>query len=178
MQTRFNQRQSGQPGGAPNGAASANPFAALDPNAGGERFPPLPYDFQGVVEIIKTAHLTMKGNNAVTELRVVDAETPGVTVGAIHSYVQPIGDKWGYGIAKFAKMVFAAGALDDAAQAEAVAEAQQGVGVMNAALGAAGGVAKYGENPLAGCKVRVYVTRGKSDGEGGTYRDHAWSPFE
>jgi hypothetical protein len=176
--TRFNV-PNGAPGATPPAPrASGNAFSALDPNAGGERHPPLPFDSTSVVEIVRTTRAQNTGDCMVTEVKALESDVQSVTPGAKFAIIQPIGDRWGYGIAKFANMVFTAGNCTPEEISEMVQEARAGHGVVNAACGDAEGVAKYGDNPLGGKRIRVYVTRGKESDKGGHFPNYSFSPVE
>ena len=175
--TRFGQ---GKPAGnvAAGGAPKGNLFSGLDPNAGGSRNPPLPFDTTCVVEVISTERKQVTSDVVVTEIKVLESDSEAVTIGGTYAIIQAVGDKWGYGIANVTKMAFALGNCTPEEQEEFVADARAGHGILNAACGEAEGIAKHGENPLAGYRMRVYTTRGKEDDKGGHYRNHQFSAIE
>ncbi len=175
MATKFGNKGGATPA---TGKARNNPFAGVDPNGGGARLPRLPFDSTSTVRIDSTERKTMSGDNVVTEFTIVESDNAGVKAGAQYAYVQALGDQWGYGAAAFTRMVIAAGNLNEAEIATLLAEAAEGLSIVNAACGDADACAKHGENPIAGATVRVHCTRGKEDGKGGHYPEYTFSPVE
>ena len=173
MASRFGQGR----GGAPAANTKKGRFAGVVPGGGRRR--QLPYG-NYVVEIEDSERRTLQGDTFVANFKVLESDVAHVKPGAQFSYVQSMKDTWGTGAGKVLDFVIACGNCDDEQIEEIMAEAnaEPPVSIVDAACGAAEAVAKHGENPLAGCKVRVFTSQGQPDQQGGHYTDHAWSPFE
>lgn len=167
MSTRFGNRG----GAAPAGGKGR--FAGVSPTE--SRFPQLPFDFSGVVEVIETRNAKVKGDTFIADVKVISSDVDSVAVGENFAWVQAMTDKWNTGAGKVMRFVIALGGMDDAEIQKMMAEAEQGVSVVDAACGVA---TEYGENPLAGARAHVRVTRGQPDKSGGFWRECAWSPAE
>lgn len=172
--TRFGNRG----GGAPAQAAPRGRFAGVNP--AGNRFPLLPLG-RHLLEVVETRRATQRGDTFVADVKILESEEPDVKEGTMYSWVQSMKDTYNVGAGKVMAFAAACGGLDEAGVEEMIAEADQGQSVVDAACGVA--VPKYGENPLAGCKVEVQVAKGKDvtrQGQptGDWYRDCAFTPHD
>jgi len=171
MTTRFGNRTAGVTSPA---ASQKGRFAGVNP--AGSRFPQMPFDFSGTIELIETRRAITKGDTFIADLKVLESDVDFVRPGEQFAWVQAMTDKWNTGAGKVMNFVIALGNLDDDEVAELIREAEQGVSILDAACGVA--VEKYGENPLKGSSCRVRVTKGAEDNSGGNWRDCAFSPVE
>jgi hypothetical protein len=85
MTTRFGNRAGAPP------AAGKGKFAGVTPTD--SRFPQMPFDFSGVVEVIETRRATVKGDTFIADLKVVSSDVDNVAAGENFAWVQAMTDK-------------------------------------------------------------------------------------
>lgn len=130
------------------------------------RFPFLPFG-RCEVEIVETARV--RGPTFVANMTLLSAEDSSAKLGETYSLVQSMKDEFGKGKRKvFSFVCGAVGADDDGVEA-IKQEAREQKSIVDACCGAAG--TEYGDNPLAGRKLQLLVSRGGEDGKGDFYRN-------
>src|SRR6188474_2005191 len=149
-------------------------FAGMDLTLGMGK--PLLPDGTHDLEVISTKRSQMRGDTFFAEVKILDTDAEGVKEGAVYQWMRSLKDSYGYGVADVCRFAIACGDLDEEDTAKLLAEVETGTSVVDAACGVA---TEYGENPLGGLKVRVFVSRASArpSKDGKIYPDCTFEPY-
>lgn len=172
MATKFGNKNpalAGASGGAPRGR-----FAGVDLTLGSGK--PLLPDGNHVIEVIETKRSQVRGDTFFADVKVLETDSDHVKEGAMYQWMRSLKDSYGYGVAEVCRFAIACGDLDEEGQAQLLSEVESGSSVVDAACGVQ---TEYGENPLAGCKLRVHVSRANArpSKDGKIYPECSFEPF-
>lgn len=161
-------------------------YSALRPAAARH---PLIEDGTFALEVVKTFESRNKGTGNKwfhADFLILESDNPKFAVGTHCTYMQCVSDNAiEVGGPKVIAFIMNCCGFEETREQDFYAEygGDEGVGEMiDAASGVADAVAKHGENPMAGLKVRCTSFEGgtgeNKKGKSVQYYDQAWAPFE